>query len=163
MAAGGRNGFHSELARGVGHQRVRETAGAQGRHRIFALSRRFENISRLVDLALKISGFARNADLVFDQVVPGFEIVISDRPIFKCGVLRQRAHAIAADHFAACLEIPRLEAPALCPIMNRRAADRVHHGMNVSTRRAGWPGALRLVGTSRFALGTDVSKPRTLL
>src|SRR5215469_14297454 len=92
---------------------VGEAAAAKRRHRIFALTWSFENVAGRVDLALNISGFSRHADFVLDGVVERLELVVIERPVFERCAFGDRTLTVALDNFAAGLEVPCLETPAL--------------------------------------------------
>ena len=95
------------LARCV-HHHVDEVATAQRRHGIFALARAFENIARLIDLALQIAGLARHADFVLDRVEVRLQFLVGQRPVFDSRALRNRVRAIAAHGLASrTLKSPR--------------------------------------------------------
>jgi hypothetical protein len=141
----------AELFRGLRHV-IGESAAAQRRHRIFALPRRFEDIAAWIDLALQIAALAGDAYFVLHQVVERLQIVVTDGPVFKSRTFGKRARAVAPRHLAARLEIPGMEPPALRPIVNRRAPDRIHHGMNERTKIAAPCGLSRRLTRRRHLL-----------
>src|SRR5262249_53079546 len=115
-------------ARGRSHL-VDESGRTERRHGILARARPFKDVAAVVDFSADVSGLAGDADRPFDLVVIRLEFVIVEGPVFDSRSLRNAGSAIASNRFAANLEVPRVEPPALRPVMNRRSANRVHHGM----------------------------------
>src|SRR4029077_13610529 len=95
-----------------------------------ALARAFEDVAARIDGAVDVAGLARDANLVLDLVVVGLEFLKPERPILHCRALRDARSPVAPRGLAHHPEIPRVEPPALRPIMQRRAADSVHHRMD---------------------------------
>ncbi len=126
----------AELCRRARHH-VRKFGAAQRRHRIVALARSFENIAALIDPAADIAGLSRHADLMFDDVVSGLQLIETEGPVLDRRAFGNACGTVAARRLAPDLEIPRIEPPALRPIMQRGPADRVHHRMD------GWPRRIR--------------------
>ena len=126
----------AERQRGLVHV-IQIIASAQRRHRIFALPRTFVNVARRIQLALNVARLARNAHFVLHDVVVRLQLVVTDGPILERRSFRKQTRAVAFDRFRARLEIPRLQPPALRMIVNRRAADRVHHRMRGRLPRLG--------------------------
>ncbi len=118
----------AQLPGDLGHV-IRERGAAQGRHGIIPLSRRFKNVACRIELPLNVPGLAGDADFLFHDVVIRLQIVVGDGPILQRRPRRNRTRAISPDHFGSRFEVPRFEAPALRPVVNRRASDRVHHRM----------------------------------
>src|SRR5580704_12981476 len=114
-----------------------EFGAPQRRHRIAALARALEDVAAPIDDAADVAGLSRYADLEFDLVVTGFDFSEAERPIIDCRALRNARSPVASRRFAHDLEVPRIEAPTLRPIMQRGAADRVHHRMDRKPWRIG--------------------------
>src|SRR5689334_11735191 len=110
-------------------------SGAERRHGVLALPRTLIHIARGIEDAAKVAGLPANADFEFDGVVVRLELVVADWPILDCRVLWKIARAVAVPGFGNGFEIPRLQAPALRVIVNRRAADGVHHGAGTAALR----------------------------
>src|SRR5262249_447693 len=97
--------------------------------------------------------------LVFDLVVPGLELLEPERPVLHGRAFGDAPCAVAARGLALGLEVPRVEAPALRPVMQRGSTDRVHHWMDGQPRRVGrrgvgamgWNLAVRLLRRLRPA------------
>ena len=121
----------------------------QRRHRIGARAGALEDVAALVDGAADIAGLAGDADLVLDLVVVGLELLEPERPVLHRRALGDARGAVAARGLAHHLEVPRIEPPALRPVVQRGAADRVHHRMDGKARRIG----RRRVG----AMGRDLA------
>src|SRR4029077_21155186 len=121
--------------RGLHH--LGEVGVAQRRHGVLAGARAFKDVALGIDPALEIARLAGDADFVFDGVVERFEIVVGEKPVFDRRTLGDRACAIAAHSLRAHLEIPRVKSPTVGVVVNRGAADGVHHG-----RRGSLAGAL---------------------
>jgi hypothetical protein len=94
-----------------------ELGAVQRRHRIFARPRSFEDVAALVDRAFDIAGLAGDADLMLDLVVVGLELLEPEWPVLDGRAFWQARCAIAARGLAHDLEVPRIEPPALCPVM----------------------------------------------
>ena len=94
----------------------------------------FEDVAARIDRALDVAGLARHADLVLDLVVVRLELVVAERPVFDRRSLRHARRAVALRGLADDLEVPRIEPPALRPVVQRRAADGVHHRMAAGAR-----------------------------
>src|SRR5262245_37962800 len=109
-----------------------ESCAAKCRHRKLALARCFEDIAALVNLTVDVSCFPGNTDGVFHLVVIGLEFVVVDRPVLNGGAFGNASGTVATYGFASYFEIPRIEPPALPPVVDGRSAHRVHH----------WVGAL---------------------
>jgi len=131
-----REGVPAEPARGARHA-FGEFGAAQRWHRITALARSLEDVAAGIDDAVDVAGLARHADLVLDLVVIWLELFESERPILHRRTLGQACGAIAPRRLAHHLEVPGIKPPALRPIVQRGAADGVHHGMNGQPRRIG--------------------------
>src|SRR5262245_35183903 len=109
---------------------IGELGASERRHRIRAPPRPLEDIAEWVDRTVYIAGLAGDADLVLHLVVIGLKLVQSERPILHCRTFRNSPSAIAASGFAHDIEVPWVKPPALRPVMQRGAADRIHHRMN---------------------------------
>ena len=131
-----REGVPAELARGARHA-FGEFGAAQRRHRIAALARPLEDVAARIDDAVDVAGLAGHADLVLDLVVIGLELLEPERPILHRRALGHARGAVAPRRLAHHLEVPGIEPPALRPVVQRGAADRVHHRMNGQPRRIG--------------------------
>ena len=129
-------GMPAEPARGGRHV-LGELGAGERRHRIGARARALEDVAALVDGAADIAGLAGDADLVLDLVVEGLELLEPERPVLHRRALGDARGAVAARGFAHHPEVPRIEPPALRPVVQRGAADRVHHGMDGKARRIG--------------------------
>src|SRR5206468_2593885 len=81
---------------------------------------------------------ARHADFVLDLVVIRLQFAESERPVFDRRALWNSSGAVAALRLGDDLEVPRIQAPALRPIMQRGAADGVLHRVDDAARR--WRG-----------------------
>jgi hypothetical protein len=127
-------GLPTKLARDIGHM-IGETAATQWGHGVFALARPFVDIASEIGLALEISGLARYADFVFHDVVIRLQIVVAERPVFECRSFGDCSWSVALLRFGARFEIPRIEPPALRPIMDGRSTHGVHHGMDLRAPR----------------------------
>ncbi len=123
----------AEAARRRGHQ-IDEAGAAQRRHRVRPLARTFEDVAARIDRALDVAGLARDADFVFHLVVVRLELVEAERPVFDRRSLRHARRAVAPGGLAHDLEVPRVEPPALRPVMQRGAADGVHHRVAAGAR-----------------------------
>ena len=121
--------FPAELAGRVQHV-VGESRPAQRRHGILALPGAFEYVAGRIDAALNVAGLPADAHFLLDDVVVRLQLIVGDRPIFERGTGGNRVGSVAPDRFRARPEIPGLQTPALRPVMNRRAADGVHHRMD---------------------------------
>ncbi len=121
---------------GIGHHRG-EAGAVERWHGIFPRPRALEDIPSLVQLARDVASLSGNADFVFHLVVIGFQLLQSKGPIFHSRTIRDARCAIARHGGAPDLEVPGIQAPALRPIVNGGAADRVHHGMHGRSRRIG--------------------------
>src|SRR5437870_3454914 len=119
----------SERLRGCRHS-FRKSGTTERGHRILALARALKDVAAIVDLSLDVSCLARNANRVLDLVVIRFEFVVVERPVFNRRAFRNARSTVATYGFAAHLEIPRIQTPALTPVVNRRPADGVHHRMD---------------------------------
>ena len=131
-----REGMPAELSCGRGHP-IGELGAAQGRHWIRAPARPLEDVAARVDGAIDVAGLARNADLVLDLVIIGLEFVQAERPVLHGRSFGNPAGAVAAARLAHDLEVPWIEPPALRPIVQRGAADCIHHGVDRQPRRIG--------------------------
>src|SRR5262249_57044970 len=116
-------GMPAELARGRRHV-LGEFAAGERRHGIIARARPLEDVTALVDCAVDVAGLAGDANLVLDLVVIGLELLEPERPILYGRALGDARGAVAARGLAHHLEVPRIEPPALCPVVQRGAADR---------------------------------------
>src|ERR1700719_1144277 len=138
----------AERSGGCRHQ-IDEPGGTQWRHRIFSLSAALKDVSLRVDLAVDVPGLAGHTDLVFNLVVIGFEFFQTEGPVFHRRTYGDSTGSIAALRLTNDFEIPRIEPPALSPVMERRSADCIHHGVNRRPRRVGsgrvWPMCRNLV------------------
>src|SRR4029077_3110772 len=105
--------------------------------RVIPRARPLENVAALVDRAFDIAGLAGNADLMLDFVIVRLELLEPEWPVLDGRAFRQPRRAIAARGLAHDLEVPRIEPPALRPVMQRGAADRIHHRMDGKPRRIG--------------------------
>ena len=65
------------------------------------------------------------------------ELFQPERPILDGRALWYASRAVAARGFADDLEVPWIEPPALRPVVQGRAADRIHHWMDSEARRIG--------------------------
>ena len=126
----------AEPARGGGHQ-VDEAGAAQRRHGIRPRARPLEDVAARIDGALDVAGLARDAHLVLDLVVVRLELLEAERPVFDRRALRHARRAVALRGLAHHLEVPRVEPPRLRPVVQRRAADGVHHRMAAGARGVG--------------------------
>src|SRR3954469_4804459 len=99
-----------------------ELGAGERRHRVFAGTRALEDVAALVDGARDVAGLAGDADLVLDLVVPGLERLEPERPVLPRGALGDARGAVAARGLAHHLEVPRVEPPALRPVVQRGAA-----------------------------------------
>ena len=124
----------------VGHP-VQKTGPAQRRHRIVACSRSLEGIAASAFLPLHVPGLPGDADLVFDPVVVRLEFVVPEGPVLDGRAGRQPRPSVAPRRLADDLEIPRVETPALGPVVQGGAADRVHHRMAAALYRRVGAGA----------------------
>ena len=134
IAAGPGNGCQPQRARGRGHQ-IDEAGASKRRHRILALTRPLEDVAAAIDRALDVAGLSRDAELVLDLVVVRLQFVETERPVLDRRARRQPRRAVALRRFADDLEVPRVEPPALRPVVQRRAADGVHHRVARRARR----------------------------
>src|SRR6516162_1690612 len=66
-----------------------------------------------------------------------FERLYTARPVLHCRAFRDAPCAVASGRLADNFEIPRIEPPALRPIMQGRATDSVHHRVDRQPRRIG--------------------------
>ena len=148
MAAGPGNGCHPSDRAGPGHLVV-ERRPAQRRHRVLALARRLESVAARIDLPVDVARLPRDADLVLDLLVVRLELVVAERPVLDGRSLRDARRAVAAPRFAHHLEVPRVQAPVLRPVMEARAADAVHHRVSAARRRRRG----RRADGRRFAVG----------
>src|SRR6185436_14917138 len=96
-----------------------------------------EDVAARVDLPIQIASLARHANLGFNELVVRFELLETEGPVFDRRSARDPRRAVAAGRLAHDLEIPRIETPALRPVMERCSSDRVHHRMD------GRPGRVR--------------------
>ena len=87
-------------------------------------------LPRRIDRALDVAGLARHADLELDLVVVRLELLETERPVLDRRSLRYARRAVASRRLADHLEVPRIQPPALRPVVQRRAADGVHHRVN---------------------------------
>ena len=120
---------------------LEERRPAQRRHRVAALARALEDVALRIDLPVDVAGLARHADLELDLLVVRFELVVAERPVLDRRALRNARGAVAALRFADDLEVPGIQPPALRPVVQRRAADAVHHRMPAAGRRRRGGGA----------------------
>src|SRR5262245_234923 len=118
----------SESPGGCGHL-FGESRTTERRHRKFAFAWRFKDIAALINLSADVPSLAGNTDCVFHLVVIGFEFAVLERPVLNGRALRNASGSIAPYSFASYFEVPRTQAPALPPVVNRCAAHRVHHRM----------------------------------
>ena len=123
-----------ERSGGAGHH-LGEAGAAQRRHRVGACPRPLEDVAARVDLAVDVAGLSGHADLDFDLVVVRLELLEPERPVFDGGALGQLRGAVPAARLAHHLEVPRVQPPALGPVVKRGAADGVHHRVNRRPRR----------------------------
>ena len=130
---------------GRGGHHVREARAAQGRHRIRPRARALEDVAPFVYRAAHVPGLAGYADFHLHLVVVGLQFVVAERPVLDRRTLRDARGAVSAARLADHLEVPRVQPPALCPVVERRAADGVHHRVNRASgrRRRGRGGAMR--------------------
>src|SRR5437879_13708032 len=124
----------AERTGGCRHQ-IDEPGAPQWGHRILSLPPPLEDVSLRVDFAIDVPGLARHTDLVFHFVVKGLELFQTERPIFHGRTHGGATGSIAARRLTNDLEIPRIEPPALSPVMECGSADCIHHGMDRRTRR----------------------------
>src|SRR5580704_6526920 len=117
-----------EGARGPRHL-LDERIPPQRRHRVAALARTLEDVALRIDLPVDVARLARHADLVLDPVVVRLELLETERPVLHRRPLRYPRHAVAPLCLADDLEVPRVQPPALSPVVERGAADAVHHGV----------------------------------
>ena len=123
----------AQFLRHVAHV-IRKLRTTQWRHRVFTRARRFKNIAARIDLALDIAGLAGDADFVFDLVVIRLQLFVAKRPILHRAALGDARRAVAFGGITHHLEIPRIQPPALRPVMQRGAAYRIHHRMQWKAR-----------------------------
>ena len=116
----------AESPRGAGHE-LREAGTAQRRHRVGAAPRALEDVAALVDHAADVAGLPGDADGVLHMVVVRLELVEPERPVLHRRAGRQPRRPVAAGGRARDVEVPRVQPPALGPVVERRAADGVHH------------------------------------
>src|SRR5580693_292884 len=81
-------------------------AGAERRHGILAAARPLEHVTSGIELALNVPGLTGDSHLVLDDVVIGFQIVVTDGPVFESGLFRYVARAVALLDFRNGLEVP---------------------------------------------------------
>ena len=120
--------MQADVVRGSRHQ-VREAGAAKRRHWIFAFPRAFEDVPTFVQCSVDIAGLTGNSDLSLDPLIVRFEFFITERPVLDGRSLRNSRGAVPAFGFADDFEVPGIEPPALTPIMDGGAANRIHHGM----------------------------------
>ena len=126
----------ADSARRLGHL-LDEAGPAQRGHRIRPAPRSLEDVAPLVDLAADVAGLPGDAYRVLDPVVVVLEIVEAEGPVLDRRPHRQARGAVAPRRLADHPEVPGAEAPALRPVVQRRAADRVHHRVQRAARRIG--------------------------
>ena len=101
---------------------------------------------------------------MLDLVVVRLELLEPERPVLDRRAGRDAAGAVAARRLAHDLEVPRIQPPALRPVVQRRAADAVHHRMDRGARRLSGDAAFgRCAGISRLAFCAACGQPRKLL
>ncbi len=115
-----------EPSRRPGHE-LGEPGAPQRRHGVVATARPLENVAARVDLAADVPRLTRHTDRLFHPVVVRLELLEAERPILHGGARGNSPGAVPARRLADDLEVPRVEAPALRPVVQRGAADRVHH------------------------------------
>jgi hypothetical protein len=116
---------------------IGELGPAQRRHRVFAGARSFEDVAAVVNRVVDVTGLAGNADLVLHLVIAGLEFFQPERPIFNGRAFRNPRRTVTAPRLGHDLEVPWIEPPALRPVVQRCAADRIHHRMNGQARGIG--------------------------
>src|SRR5262249_26260027 len=99
-----------------------------------------------IDHAFHVAGLSRHAERVLDLVVVRLELVETQRPVFHGGTPGNSLRALAPLRLAHDAEVPGREAPAPPPLVQRRAADAVHHRVD---RRARIVGRLRVRSVHR--------------
>ena len=126
----------AEPARRPGHL-LDEAGPAQRRHRVGAAPRSLEDVAAFVDHAADVAGLPGDPDRVLDPVVVLLQRVEAERPVLHRRPHRQPRRAVAPRRLADDPEVPRVEPPALRPVVQRGAADRVHHRVQRAARRIG--------------------------
>src|SRR5262245_33039929 len=114
---------------------VEELVAAQRRHWIWTLAQTFEGIALGIDLAVDVAGLPRHADFVLDLVVVRLELVEAERPVLDRRALRNARRTVALLCFADDPEVPRIQPPALRPVVQAGAADGVLHRVNRAAQR----------------------------
>src|SRR5438093_5007440 len=118
----------SERAR-RGRHILQELGAAQRRHWIAALARTFERVAVRIDRPADVARLSGYADFMLDAVVVRLELVETERPILDGRSRGNPRRTVSTLRLAHHLEIPRVQPPALRPVMQRRTADRVLHRM----------------------------------
>src|SRR5262245_11668264 len=124
----------AEPAHGSAHH-LSEARSAKRRHRILARARTLEDIATPIDAPVDVARLAGGADLALAAIVVRLELFETERPVFDGRSFRDARAAIATGRLAHDLEVPRAQAPALCPVVERGSANGVHHRVNGEARR----------------------------
>ena len=134
IAAGPGERMPAERPSGRSHLVV-ERRPPQRRHRVLPLARSLEPVAARIDLPVDVASLSRDADLVLDLLVVRLELVVAEGPILDGRSLRNPRRAIAPPRLADHLEVPRVQAPVLRPVVKTGATDAVHHWLAAARRR----------------------------
>ena len=127
-------GLPVQRARRVRHA-LQEAGPAQRGHRVVAGAGALERVAPLVATAGDVAGLPRDADLVLHPVVVRLELGVAEGPVLDRRSLGQARPAVAPRRRRDHLEVPRVEPPALGPVVQGGAADGVHHGVAAALDR----------------------------
>lgn len=97
----------------------------QRRRRIFRRAPAFERVATRLLLSANIAGLARSAAELFEPVVIGLKLIITDGPILNRHVSRQCVLTVAFFEMAAQLKVRRQKAPGLSVPVDPGPADAI--------------------------------------
>ena len=126
IAAGPGKGVHPSVRAGL-RQPLEEGGPAQRRHGILPGTRSLEGVPARIDRPADVPGLARHADFPLHHIVVGLELIVVERPVLDRRSRGDPVRSVSPRRLAHDTEIPRVQPPALGPVVDRRATDRVHH------------------------------------
>src|SRR5579862_5920987 len=110
---------------------------AQRRHGVLLLPWAFKDVAFCVERSTNVSCLPGNANRVFHLFVIRLEILIGKRPVLDRRTGRDGGRSVAANALTSYLEVPFRQAPTLSPVVERCAADTIHHRVIRRPRQGG--------------------------